>query len=167
MQGEAARTHANRLDHPAISSVLRKRLAKGMAIDDDTLAASRAARPQLLHDFEETVLGNADAAILPVMAIRTPTIAEVDPTSASFSARRLYELSNYCRFVNMLGLPAIAIPVGFDDRGLPVALQMVRRRGHDLALIEPAERVQAKTDWHAGIPAGIRDCMDGVEGLVA
>jgi aspartyl-tRNA(Asn)/glutamyl-tRNA(Gln) amidotransferase subunit A len=94
MQGEAARVHAGRLDHPAISPVLRRRLAKGLTIDDATLSASRAARPQLVKDFEEQVLGKADVAILPVMPIRTPPFAEADPASPSFSARRLYELSH-------------------------------------------------------------------------
>ena len=72
MQGEAARIHASRLDHAAISPVLRRRLAKGLTIDDAALASSRAARPQLVKEFEEHILGNADAVILPVMAIRTP-----------------------------------------------------------------------------------------------
>jgi aspartyl-tRNA(Asn)/glutamyl-tRNA(Gln) amidotransferase subunit A len=167
MQGEAARVHAGRLDHPAISPVLRRRLAKGLMIDDATLAASRAIRPQLVKDFEEQVLGNADAAILPVMAIRTPPLAEVDPALPSFSARRLYELSRYTRFVNMLGLPAVSIPVGFDDRGLPVALQMIGRPGSDFDLIALAIRVQAKTDWHGRFPTAIHDLIDSSEGLLA
>lgn len=167
MQGEAARIHAGRLDHPAISSVLRKRLAKGLKIDDATLTANREARSRLVEDFEEKILGKADAAILPVMATRTPPYVDVDPASPSFSGRRLYELSRYCRFVNMLGFPAIALPVGFDDRGLPVALQIVGRPGRDLDLIALAARVQEKTDWHARVPAAIRDLADISEGLFA
>jgi aspartyl-tRNA(Asn)/glutamyl-tRNA(Gln) amidotransferase subunit A len=167
MQGEAARVHAGRLDHPAISPVLRRRLAKGLTIDDATLSASRAARPQLVKDFEEQVLGKADVAILPVMPIRTPPFAEADPASPSFSARRLYELSHYTRFVNMLGLPAVSIPVGFDDRGLPVALQMIGRPGRDFDLIALAIRVQEKTDWHGRIPTAIRDLIDSSEGFLA
>jgi aspartyl-tRNA(Asn)/glutamyl-tRNA(Gln) amidotransferase subunit A len=167
MQGEAARVHAGRLDHPAISPVLRRRLAKGLTIDDATLAASRAIRPQLVKDFEEQVLGKADAAILPVMAIRTPPLAEVDPALPSFSARRLYELSRYTRFVNMLGLPAVSIPVGFDDRGLPVALQMIGRPSSDFDLIALAIRVQARTDWHGRFPTAIHDLIDSSEGLLA
>ena len=167
MQGEAARVHAGRLDQPTISPVLRRRLAKGLTIDDATLAASRAARPHLVKDFEEQVLGKSDVAILPVMAIRTPPLAEADPTSPLFSARRLYELSHYTRFVNMLGLPAVSIPVGFDDRGLPVAIQMIGRPGSDFDLIAFAVRVQEKTDWHGRIPTAIRDLIDSSEGLLA
>jgi aspartyl-tRNA(Asn)/glutamyl-tRNA(Gln) amidotransferase subunit A len=167
MQGEAARTHANRLDHPAISPVLRKRLAKGLTIDDATLAASRGSRPRLTKDFADKILGEADAVILPVMAVRTPPLVETDPASLSFSGRRLYELSGYCRFVNMLGFPAIAMPVGFDDRGLPVALQIVARPGRDLDLIALATRVQKITDWHARVPAGIADLLGSNKELFA
>jgi aspartyl-tRNA(Asn)/glutamyl-tRNA(Gln) amidotransferase subunit A len=165
MQGEAARFHAGRLDHPAISQVLRRRLAKGLTIDDAALMSSRAARPQLAKEFEDRILGNADAAILPVMAIRTPPLAEADPASPSFSARQLYELSSYTRFVNMLGFPALAIPAGFDDRGLPVALQIVGRAGSDFDLIALAIQLQDKTDWHGRVPAAIRGLID--EGLLA
>jgi len=167
MQAEAARFHAGRLDHPAISPVLRRRLAKGLTVDDAALATSRGARPQLAKEFEERILGSADAAILPVMAIRTPPLAEADPASPSFSARQLYELSSYTRFVNMLGFPALAIPAGFDDRGLPVALQIVGRAGSDFDLIALAVKVQEKTDWHGRIPTAIRDLLDGSEGLLA
>jgi aspartyl-tRNA(Asn)/glutamyl-tRNA(Gln) amidotransferase subunit A len=167
MQAEAARMHACRLDHPSLSPVLRKRLAKGLAIDDATLLASRAARSRLARDFVEQVLGSAGAAILPVMAIRTPTVAEVDPTSPSFAARQLYQLSHYCRFVNMLGFPAVAMPVGFDDRALPIAMQIIGRPGRDLDLLALAAEVQRRTDWHARVPTGITEVIGNIEGTLA
>ena len=167
MQGEAARIHTSRLDHPAISPILRKRLAKGLTIDDATLTASRASRSRLAKDFADQILRTADAVVLPTMPIRTPPLVEADPASKSFSGRRLYELSRYCRFVNMLGFPAIAMPVGFDNRGLPVALQIVGRPGRDLDLIALAARVQKITDWHARVPAGIRDLLGSNKELFA
>ncbi len=159
MQGEAARAHASHLDDPAINPVLRKRLAKGLTIDDETLTASRAMRQALLRDFEDKMLGRADVAFLPVMPICTLPYVDVDPAYASFSGRRLYELSRYCRFVNMLGLPAVAVPVGFDHRGLPVGLQIIGRRGRDHDLIALAVQMQQKSDWHARVPSGIRDLI--------
>jgi Asp-tRNA(Asn)/Glu-tRNA(Gln) amidotransferase A subunit family amidase len=165
MQGEAARTFGGQIDHVAISPVLRRRLAKGLTISDAELSASRAKRAQLAKEFGDAVLGKADAAILPVMPIRTPMVSDVDPGSPSFSGRRLYELSRYCRFVNMLGFPAVAIPAGFDDRGLPVALQAIGRPGRDGDLIALAMKVQKKTDWHGRIPAAVRDLVRAEEGL--
>jgi aspartyl-tRNA(Asn)/glutamyl-tRNA(Gln) amidotransferase subunit A len=167
LQAEAARTHRSRLADPLIDATLRKRLSKGLAIDDATLAASRAARISLAKDFEEKVLGRADAALLPVMAIRTPAAAETDPASQKFSARNLYHLSRFTRFVNMLGFPAIAIPVGFDDRGMPVGLQVVGRPGSDRLLLALATAVQAKTHWHARVPTAVADLVTGWRGIAA
>jgi aspartyl-tRNA(Asn)/glutamyl-tRNA(Gln) amidotransferase subunit A len=167
LQAEAARTHRSRLADPLINVTLRKRLGKGLAIEDAALAASCAARTSLAKDFEDKVLGRSDAALLPVMAIRTPPAVETDPTSQSFSARNLYDLSRFTRFVNMLGFPAIAIPVGFDDRGMPVGLQVVGRPGSDRLLLALATAVQAKTNWHARVPAAIVDLVVGWRGMAA
>ncbi len=159
MQGEAARTHARFIDHPATNPILRKRLAKGLTIDDMSLTASRAMRSRLVDDFENKVLDGADAAVLPVMPICTLRYVDVDPASPSFSGRRLYDLSRYCRFVNMLGLPAMSLPVGFDDNGLPVGLQLIGRRGRDRDLIALASRIQENSDWHARVPVAIDDLV--------
>ena len=157
LQGEAARIHAARLEASSLAPMLRKRLAKGLAVDDRALAESRSLRPALAAEFIDRVLGRADIALLPVMAIRTPPAAECDPDSPTFSPRTLYELSRLTRFVNMLGFPAVAMPVGFDDRGMPVALQLVGRPKSDLALAALADAVQRKTCWHGRIPSAIAD----------
>ncbi len=159
LQGEAARLHRARLNDPTLDRSLRRRLAKGLEIDDRALQESRDARPSLAAAFVDQVLRGAHAAALPVMAIRTPEADECDPTSDRFSPKTLYALSRLTRFVNMLGFPAVALPVGFDDRGLPVALQVVGRPGSDLALLDLGRRFQIATDWHGRIPTGIADLV--------
>jgi aspartyl-tRNA(Asn)/glutamyl-tRNA(Gln) amidotransferase subunit A len=159
LQGESARVHRAWIDDVSLSPVLRHRLAKGLKISEEALAGSIAKRAILAADFEDQVLAANDAVILPIMPIPTPSATECDPTSERFSARTLYALSRFTRFVNMLGFPAVALPAGFDDRGMPVGLQIVGRAGSDLALLDLVRRVQSKTDWHGRVPAAIADLV--------
>lgn len=159
LQGESARVHRSRIDDTALEPALRRRLAKGLEIGDATLAESVQARAGLLARFEHMVLGENDAAVLPVMAITTPSVAECNPVSDRFSPKTLYALSRFTRFVNMLGAPAVALPIGFDHRGLPIAAQIVGRWASDLALLDLARRMQAQTDWHARVPAAVADLL--------
>jgi aspartyl-tRNA(Asn)/glutamyl-tRNA(Gln) amidotransferase subunit A len=165
LQAQAARVHRARIEDPNISALLRKRLAKGLAVDDATLAASLSARETLAREFMARVFGATDAIVLPVMAIRVPRAVETDPASDKFSASTLYALSRFTRFVNMLGFPTVAIPVGFDDQGLPVGLQIVGRPQSDRALLALAQAVQDRSDWHARVPAAIADDVTDVTEL--
>ena len=167
MQAEAARVHAGRLDDVRIDATLRKRLAKGLAIGDEALARSLAMRATLRDAFLVEILADADFALLPVVPIKTPRAAETDPTSPEFSARTLYALSRFTRFVNYLGLPALALPVGFDGRGLPVALQIVTRPNNEAGLIDLARLFQSKTDWHGRIPSMIASDIAVERGFAA
>jgi len=155
LQAEAARQHRERMDDPRIDTMLRKRLRKGLTISDESLGLALDARDTLRDDFLSNYLDKASVALLPVMPIRTPSIGEVDTGSAIFNPRTLYALSRFTRFVNYLGLPALAVPAGFDDRGMPVGLQMIGRPGSDALLLEISSRLQARTDWHGRVPTSI------------
>ena len=163
MFAESARVHRARVDDPAVPSVLRRRLSKGLEVSDATLAASIAARPRLIEDFETQVLRDADAVVLPVMAIETPSAAECDPASDRFSPKTLYAMSRLTRWVNALGFPAVALPAGFDTSGLPIAMQIVGRPGADLALLDLVRHVQSRTEWHGRVPAAIADLVPQTE----
>jgi aspartyl-tRNA(Asn)/glutamyl-tRNA(Gln) amidotransferase subunit A len=155
MQGESVRQHRSRLEDAALAPALRRRLAKGLNIADEMLAASVTARDRLVRQFDEAVLSDGDIIVLPVMPITTPTADRCDPASDRFSARTLYALSRWTRFVNMLGFPAVAMPAGFDDNAMPVGVQIIGRAGTDLALLELVRHVQAITTWHARVPHAV------------
>jgi aspartyl-tRNA(Asn)/glutamyl-tRNA(Gln) amidotransferase subunit A len=155
LQAEAAREHRSRIDDPKIDATLRKRLGKGLLITDGELASALAARDRLRDQFILSCLGEAGIAVLPVMPIRTPRVNEVDPASRNFNPRVLYALSRFTRFVNYLGLPALAVPAGFDSGGMPVGLQLIGRPGSEAFLLQIAMRLQERTDWHGRVPLAI------------
>jgi aspartyl-tRNA(Asn)/glutamyl-tRNA(Gln) amidotransferase subunit A len=155
LQAEAAREHRPRIDDPAIDATTRKRLSKGLSIGDGELASALAARDGLRDHFISNCLGESGIALLPVMPIRTPDVSEVDPASPHFKARTLYALSRFTRFVNYLGLPALSVPAGFDDGGMPVGLQLVGRPGSEATLLRLGVRLQDRTDWHGRVPLAV------------
>lgn len=53
---------------------------------------------------------------------------------------------------SLCGLPALAVPCGYNDEGLPMALQFIARAGNDHAVIAAARTFQSFTDWHKRHP---------------
>ena len=144
MQAEAARIHgaSSFPEDPALS----KRIGKGLSISDAALEAA-VGRRSLLREAFLASWGDCDVAALPVMGMPTPLASEVDPRSPEFQARTLYAITAHTRFVNMLGLPAIAVPIGFDERGAPLSMQIVGRPRTEMGLLGLAHKYQSRTTW--------------------
>jgi aspartyl-tRNA(Asn)/glutamyl-tRNA(Gln) amidotransferase subunit A len=52
----------------------------------------------------------------------------------------------------LAGLPALSVPCGFDESGLPVGVQLMGRHFSEGQLLGVAHRYQQATDWHRRIP---------------
>ena len=57
---------------------------------------------------------------------------------------------------NLAGLPGLSIPCGFDDKGLPVGLQMIGNYFGEARMLGIAHRFQQATDWHTRTPPGVQ-----------
>ncbi|HVG91565.1 MAG TPA: amidase, partial [Alphaproteobacteria bacterium] len=53
---------------------------------------------------------------------------------------------------NICGLPAISVPCGFGQHGLPVGIQFIARPLYDDKVIQAARIFQRQTDWHSKHP---------------
>ena len=49
--------------------------------------------------------------------------------------------------VSLAGLPALALPAGFGDTGLPMGLQLFGRRGNDLDILRLGHAYDVETRW--------------------
>ncbi len=54
---------------------------------------------------------------------------------------------------NLAGIPALAFPVGFDAKGLPIGMQIMASHFNEPLLFRVAHAYQQVTDWHTRLPA--------------
>jgi len=53
-------------------------------------------------------------------------------------------------FATLGGCPAVNVPVGFDDKGRPMGMQLIGRPRRDLAVLRAAAAYEATLPWPAG-----------------
>ena len=61
---------------------------------------------------------------------------------------------------NAAGLPAISVPSGFSDEGLPTGIQFVGRAYRENSVLAVARAYQSLTDWHERRPADVPVAID-------
>jgi len=60
----------------------------------------------------------------------------------------------YTTLVNLAGLPALSLPCGTGEAGMPVGLQLIGRAFSEAQLLNVAHQFQRVTDHHERTPAG-------------
>jgi aspartyl-tRNA(Asn)/glutamyl-tRNA(Gln) amidotransferase subunit A len=54
--------------------------------------------------------------------------------------------------VNLAGLPALSLPCGFDDKGMPVGIQLIGNLLQESRLFQVAHAYEQSTNWHLQHP---------------
>jgi aspartyl-tRNA(Asn)/glutamyl-tRNA(Gln) amidotransferase subunit A len=67
---------------------------------------------------------------------------------------QMYLIDIYTVAANLAGLPAMSIPCGFGEGGMPVGLQLAGNYFAEAKMLNAAHQYQLATDWHLRQPAG-------------
>lgn len=67
----------------------------------------------------------------------------------------MYLADIYTVSANLAGVPAISIPCGFDELGLPIGLQLQAKRFDESTLLQAAHQYQTVTDFHRQRPSSL------------
>ena len=100
---------------------------------------------------------DADVIMLPTLAAPTPTVDEARARGG------MAVPPDNTFFCNYYGVPAISVPGGVDESGLPLGLQFVGPRGGDARVLALGRAYQRATGWHYAPPPGLGVELDRMD----
>ena len=104
-------------------------------------------RQQVLDSLEKY-----DVLVLPTSGKGAQPLEQDPPITSKETASRLAFL--FTRIFNLASCPAMSVPCGFDDRGMPVGLQIGARPGAEETIFKVAHAYEQATAWHTMRPRG-------------
>jgi len=132
------------------SPSIREAIESGFYIPATRYIDALRQRGVMLKRWLDTAFDKVELLHLPVFGSPTPTLAECAPTGPSPATA-----VGFGRFTwpfAFLGLPSIAVPVGFQQDGMPAAMQLVGRPFAEAMLLNAAHLYQRETGWHQKAP---------------
>ncbi|HYQ79294.1 MAG TPA: amidase [Solirubrobacterales bacterium] len=102
--------------------------------------AGDAARVNALFD-------DFDVLVTPVMGGTALPIRRWEGKGALQTVLGMSRFYPYCVPWNHLGNPAMAVPAGFSDEGMPLSFQVIGRRGEEATLLSLAAQLEAERPW--------------------
>ncbi len=106
---------------------------------------------QLISDDFKKAYQKVDVIMAPTTPETAFNIGEKTDDPISMYLSDIYTIA-----VNLAGIPAMSIPVGFADTGsgikMPVGMQIIGNHFEEAKLLNVAHQYQLKTDWHQQMP---------------
>jgi Asp-tRNA(Asn)/Glu-tRNA(Gln) amidotransferase A subunit family amidase len=106
----------------------------------------KTARDEIRSRFHDV-----DLLITPTTPIQAPALRELQANPENLRPREVMLLRNTRPF-NVWGLPAISVPCGFSQSGLPIGLQIAGAHGEEAKVFQLAQAYEEVTEWHKRHP---------------
>ncbi|UCB57521.1 MAG: Asp-tRNA(Asn)/Glu-tRNA(Gln) amidotransferase subunit GatA [Candidatus Omnitrophota bacterium] len=104
------------------------------------------ARRLIKEDFDRA-FKDCDCIVTPTSPTAAFKIGERIDNPLAMYLSDIYTIS-----VNLAGLPAISVPCGFNEKGLPIGLQFIARAFEEEVLLRGAYTFEQNTDYHLKKP---------------
>ncbi len=98
-------------------------------------------------------LGSYDALVFPTAGRGAQSVEDDPPVTSKETSSRLPFL--FTRLFNLASCPAMSVPCGFDDRGMPVGLQIGGKPFSEETLFRIGHAYEQATDWHTRRPSAV------------
>jgi amidase len=122
-------------------------VAAGNRIDDQRLDSALQQMKRIVAAYLDR-LSDIDIWMTPTFSTEIVRVGVFGPEVAWLDQRdHLVDYAGYCWIDNFAGTPAISLPMGFSDNGLPVGVQFATRPGGEAVLLALAYQLEAAVEW--------------------
>ena len=127
-------------------------VAKSAALAEDIDGASYMAAVHTAHRIGRQMAAfheDWDVLLTPGLGTLPPKLGWLDMMMEDIEEywRRVFRFSPFTVWFNLTGQPAMMIPLGVTESGLPVAVQAIARFGDEATLFRLASQLEAARPW--------------------
>ena len=132
----------------------RRRLLTAALLPAGLVQKAQQARAQIRAQIYEA-LRRFDVLVAPTAPRPAPTIANyTEPIASKAQAiKHFFTRRSFPTPASLAGTPAMAVPCGFSQAGLPLSLQIIGRRFEDATVLRVGEAYERATPWHTRRPS--------------
>ena len=130
---------------------VRLRLEAGLFITAADYLRAQQARTLFNRQARE-LLEQVDLLAGPTEPVTAPQLLATQVQAGEKEVGTTAALTQYTRPYNITGFPAITVPCGFSESGLPIGLQLAGRPFDELTVLRAAHAYEQATDWHKRRP---------------
>jgi aspartyl-tRNA(Asn)/glutamyl-tRNA(Gln) amidotransferase subunit A len=146
---ESSSAHANWLKQREedYGSQTRERLLTGFLFSAVDYLDALKLRKAILAEFLREVFAEVDVLHSPVVPIPVPTLAESNIQNNPGFIEYLSLLGHCTRPFDYLGLPALSLPAGLTDNGMPTGFQLAAPPFEESVLFRAGRAYERETTW--------------------
>ncbi|XP_059647945.1 fatty acid amide hydrolase isoform X2 [Cornus florida] len=136
----------------------RTNLALFRSFTASDYVAAQCLRRRIMY-YHMEIFRKVDVIVTPTTGMTAPVIP---PSALKFGETNMQVTGNLMRFIiapNLLGLPAISVPVGYDKQGLPIGLQLIGRPWAEASILRLAAAVEELCASPKKRPASFYDTL--------
>jgi aspartyl-tRNA(Asn)/glutamyl-tRNA(Gln) amidotransferase subunit A len=133
------------------SSDLLALLQQGCLLSATDYVNAQRLRRLMAHAWSKAC-AEVDCVITPTTPIAAPKIGASTVLVRGEERDLRLTTTNRVRAANLLGLPAISIPCGFNREGLPLGLQITGKPFEEGRILRIAAALEDATDFHGRVP---------------
>ena len=153
LMAEATAYHRDLLekDGHQLYEPVRQRLEAGLFISAAEYLRAQQAR-SIFDQQGRRLLDEVDLLAGPTEPVTAPEILASKVMTGEQEVGVVGALTQYTRPYNINGFPAISVPCGFSDDGMPIGLQLAGRPFDELTVLRAAHAYEQANDWHTRRP---------------